>query len=93
MDPLSLPAAAVGLLVPFFKPTTDKDAERASAAIANATLPRVKALYQRAKLAWGQRARRAALRCPSWARRWTLGAEGKLAEPWAQDQQFAAALT
>jgi hypothetical protein len=55
VDPLSLAAAAVGLLVPLFKPTADKLAERAGDAIADTALPKVKALYNRvrAKLAPG----------------------------------------
>jgi hypothetical protein len=55
VDPLSLAAVAVGLLVPLFKQTADKLAERAGEAIADAALPKLKALYDRvrAKLAPG----------------------------------------
>ena len=55
MDPLSLAAVAVGLLVPLFRQTADKLAERAGEAIADAALPKLKALYDRvrAKLAPG----------------------------------------
>jgi hypothetical protein len=49
VDPLSLAAAAVGLLIPFFKPATDKVAERAGETIADAAIPRVKALFERVR--------------------------------------------
>jgi hypothetical protein len=49
VDPLSLAAAAVGLLVPLFRATADKFAERAGEVIADAALPKVKALYERVR--------------------------------------------
>jgi len=47
VEPLSLAAAAVGLLVPYFQQAAGRLAERAGEAIADATLARVEALYQR----------------------------------------------
>ncbi len=55
MEPLSLAAAALALLVPFFKQAAGKLAERAGEAVADTALPKVRALYERvrAKLAPG----------------------------------------
>jgi hypothetical protein len=55
MEPLSLAAAAVGLLAPYLKQAAGVLADRAGQAIADAALPKVKALYEliRAKLAPG----------------------------------------
>jgi hypothetical protein len=47
MDPWSLAAAAVGLLVGYFKQVGDKVTERTAEAIANAAVPKLKALYER----------------------------------------------
>jgi len=55
VEPLSLAAAAVGLLVPYFQQAAGQVAERAGEALADAGLSKVKALYARvrAKLAPG----------------------------------------
>ena len=49
MEPLSLAAVAVGLLVPYFKQAAGKLAERVGEGIADAALPKVKALYERVR--------------------------------------------
>jgi hypothetical protein len=47
MEPVSLAAAAVGLLAPYLQQTAGVLADRAGQAIADAALPKVKALYER----------------------------------------------
>jgi hypothetical protein len=49
MEPLSLAAAAVGLLAPYLQQTAGVLADRAGQAIADAALPKVKALYERVR--------------------------------------------
>jgi hypothetical protein len=96
VEPLSLAAAAVGLLVPFFKETAGKLAERASEAIAEAAVPSVKRLYEfvRAKLAPGsyQGALLDGVQVePDDAGRQEI-LKAELAKLVAQDQQFATEL-
>jgi hypothetical protein len=57
MDPFSLAAAAVALLAPYLQQASGVLAERAGQAMADAALPKVKALYERirAKLRPGGR--------------------------------------
>jgi hypothetical protein len=47
MDPFSLAAAAVALLAPYLQQASGVLAERAGQAMADAALPKVKALYER----------------------------------------------
>lgn len=53
MEPLSLAAAVVALLVPFFNQAAGKVAERAGEAIADSALPTVRALYERLRTKLG----------------------------------------
>jgi hypothetical protein len=49
MDPLSLAAAAVGLLVPYFRQAAGKIAERAGERLADSTLAGLRSLYERVR--------------------------------------------
>jgi hypothetical protein len=61
MDPFSLAAAAVALLVPFFRETASGIAERTGEMIAESALPKVKALYARVRAKLGPGSYRGAL--------------------------------
>jgi hypothetical protein len=51
MDPVALAAAAVALLAPYLQQAGGVLADRAGQAIADAALPKVKALYERIRAA------------------------------------------
>ena len=96
MDPLSLAAAVVGLLVPLFKQAAGRLAERSGESVADAAIPAVKALFARVRARLAPDKYRGALLDglqaePNDTERQQI-LKSELAKLIAQDEEFAAEL-